>query len=287
MTSSNRAGPRSLLNPYRYFFGNDVFISYARSDGTAYARRLAQVLTGEPDRLSVAFDHWQTHPGITPPQRLLRAARNANALLLVSSPASRASKAVDEEVAAFLGKPGPIVLVGFHDVPYAEALWNSRLAGVAPAWESGGVAALADGDPDEAILDRIRQALGYWRRNRRIQYSLGVGIGAFVLASSAAVAASVWAARELGRAEEAIGNAAEADGKAVIAMRQASDAEARAGVAEGQARDAQGRADAATRVADRQVELARRATQTARAAEQQAATARAAADAASARADRS
>jgi hypothetical protein len=99
--------------PFRFLFSSDLFISYARSDGASSAQALANALVSGKNPLSCTFDHWETRPGKAVPPQILRTARNARGLVVVASSAAAGSKAMDAEIAAFLRKQGPIVLITF------------------------------------------------------------------------------------------------------------------------------------------------------------------------------
>jgi hypothetical protein len=56
-----------------FLFGNDVFISYSRSDAAAYALALASELTKQ--KLTCYLDQWNAPPGVEIPAVIKTAAR--------------------------------------------------------------------------------------------------------------------------------------------------------------------------------------------------------------------
>ncbi|UVK55364.1 toll/interleukin-1 receptor domain-containing protein [Mesorhizobium sp. AR02] len=195
---------RKLITaPIRFLLSSDVFISYARIDGAGYAQAIANALASGDGPLSCTFDQWETRPGALVPSQILRAARNAAALIVVASPGSMQSRAMDQEIASFLEVPGPIILVSFESSSISAAVWYPRLAGIVPEIETGGPEALHSAQPAAGVLRRIRNAVGYWRLNARIRMASALGVAVFLVAAGAAGVASWVASRQIARAEQA------------------------------------------------------------------------------------
>jgi hypothetical protein len=185
---------RTLTGPIRFFAAPDVFITYSRRDGSAYAEALANHLAGQRPRISCFIDQWHGDPGRRIPAGTLRTARWSRALIVLATREALQSRSVDAEIREFTKLPGPIVLVVFPGVPVEDALWHERVAGIAPAMEPGGEQALAQGSPSTPVLRRILTSLTFWRRNRRIAWAAGGGTAVvaalWILASLAAQRAS-------------------------------------------------------------------------------------------------
>src|SRR5690349_10411055 len=83
----------SSLEPIlSYLFGDDIFISYARTDTTAYAAALARHLTAR--NYSCYLDQWTTRPGTDLPAELLKAVRRSGIFVLLASAAATKSEAI-------------------------------------------------------------------------------------------------------------------------------------------------------------------------------------------------
>src|ERR1044071_2423788 len=84
-----------------YLFGDDVFISYSRTDGVRYGEELAHSLSDAG--YSVRMDLWETQPGKETPEKVLRALRRSRNLVVVATPAATRSPHVAEEVTFYKG----------------------------------------------------------------------------------------------------------------------------------------------------------------------------------------
>src|SRR5262245_47488398 len=87
----------------RFLFGDDIFISYSRQDGSKYALALARKLA----KYQCYLDQLGTTPGQKIPRRLKRKVRRSSIFVLVATQAAVRSAAVEEEVVLFLqtGRP--------------------------------------------------------------------------------------------------------------------------------------------------------------------------------------
>src|SRR6185295_1394117 len=96
--SSSRAdGAREshAARAQRFFFGDDVFVSYARHDSD-YALALADELTRQS--LSCFLDQWGTPPGIELPPEVVERLKKSTMLVLVGTGRAAASENVMKEV---------------------------------------------------------------------------------------------------------------------------------------------------------------------------------------------
>lgn len=187
----------------RFFFGDDVFISYSRRQGADYALALANELTRRG--LSCFLDQWGTPPGRELPPALKHALRRSTMLVLIGSEAAAASENVRLEVEEFLGTGRPLIPITFvEDSHYREivsgraariaegtlerAAWYSKIEGVARTFES--FDAMEKREPSAQVIDRVVNAEGFTRRNKRLRnvfWSTFTAIVLFVAGGAVAV----------------------------------------------------------------------------------------------------
>jgi hypothetical protein len=153
-----------LQNARRFFFGDDVFISYARADTTSYALALANQLGRR--EISCFLDQWGTPPGDKLPEPLLAALRKSTMFVLLGTARAAASEAVRNEVEEFIRTGRPIIPISFSGA-LEEAAWFPLIRGLSLARESD--SALRSAEPSPEILDRIVNAEGFTRRNKRLR----------------------------------------------------------------------------------------------------------------------
>jgi len=207
---------RLLSGPVRLLWGEDVFISYARMDGTDYANNLATRLT----RMGFAcrIDQWDTSAGKELPPALRRALMRCRMLVLVATPHAGVSKHVCSEVEWFRGISGNIVPIDLGGYT-PKAIWYGQIDGFAPVKET--VAARDSARPSLAILRRITGSAHFVRRSRRLQYSAIGALTTLVLS----VAAAAWFLNAAQHAVETADSAkAEAERQQTIANQAVEDA---------------------------------------------------------------
>ncbi len=129
-------------------------------DATALAARLSTL------GYSCRLDVYDTVPSTQLPALLRRDLRRCSMLVLVATEAAAQSIAVDQELEAFGATGRRILVVGRPEV-MRTARWAARIAGLPGQDEPP--AALAAGQPDQAIVDTIGNAMTYRRRNQRIR----------------------------------------------------------------------------------------------------------------------
>lgn len=185
-----RLAYRVLTAPLRFFAAHDVFISYCRRDGSAYAEALANYLADRPRRFSCFIDQWDGNPQTRIPAATLRAARWSGALVVLATPEALRSVSVEEEIREFgrMGVPRPIQVVVFPGVPAQAARWHGLVAGVPPTIEDG-VQPLDRLSPSGVVLGRIERSVSFWHRNRRIRWGVALATVWLLIAAGAAVAA--------------------------------------------------------------------------------------------------
>lgn len=165
----------------RFFFGDDICISYARLDGAIYATALANDLTKE--KLSCRLDQWGTSPGREVPNDFMDALMRSSVLVVVATKASGSSLAVKKEVEAFLTTKRPIIPIDL-DGTIRDATWWPLLDGLAVSPEGS-----EDGTPEfpaESVVNRIKNSSGFTRRNQRLARSVIASIvllGAILMAT--------------------------------------------------------------------------------------------------------
>jgi WD40 repeat protein len=163
-----------------FLFGNDVFISYSRSDAAAYALALACELTKQ--KLTCYLDQWNAPPGVEIPAVIKTALSRSSMLVLVGTRGATNSVAVGQEVAEFLKTGRPIVPITFEEsLPKAD--WFSSIRGLALTEEI--VEALQRGKPSERVITRVVNAEGFTRRDKRLRrvfFLTALGIVLLVLA---------------------------------------------------------------------------------------------------------
>lgn len=88
--------------PWQYLFGFDIFISYARTDGLLYARRLSELLrTRGKKRLNCFLDEVDFAAGSDLRAATVRNLHLSSTLLLVITPSAIGSKYVETEIVTF------------------------------------------------------------------------------------------------------------------------------------------------------------------------------------------
>lgn len=176
-----------LENAFRMLFGHDVFISYARTDSTTYAAKLAGELTAR--EFFCRLDQWGARPGRKVPPDLLAAVRRSSMLVVVGSVSSANSSAMETEIREFIPTGRFIVPIDLSGT-IRSACWWPLVEGLAIVEEvqPGGAPATA---PSAATLDRIVNTATFTRRTRRLRILALSALALFaVLVGLAAMAAS-------------------------------------------------------------------------------------------------
>lgn len=214
---------------------DDVFISYARADASAYADGLADALVRRG--FAVFIDRLGTEANSDIPRTLVAKLHRAQMLVLVGSPAAAASGFVGQEVRQFTQVRGSdrVVPIDF-DNALSRSAWYDAVVGIAPEPES--LAALAGGEPAPRVVARVEKAYRYTRAKDRLRRAT-LGALAVLGVLLAAIVGSGW------YASAKIDEAAQAGRAATAAVERAVLADSAASAAALKASDAQGRAQAA------------------------------------------
>jgi WD40 repeat protein len=161
----------------RWLFGDDVFVSYGRSDASEYALALGLRLTERG--IACYLDQWGSHPGRTVGRDVLRRVRLSTMMVVIGSEAAGRSERVREEIVECLRTGGTIVPVSFGP-PRTDFIWSASIHGIAPSVEPP--EALAAATPSDRLIDRIANAEGFTKRNVRLRrIALGTAAGIFLL----------------------------------------------------------------------------------------------------------
>lgn len=156
-----------LAHIRRLLVGDDVFISYARKDASRYALALATELTKE--KLSCFLDQWGAAPHATLPPGLTERLRRSSVMVVIASPAGAESTFVAQEIAIFRPLGRPVVLVSIDDAEEG-APWWPHVEGLEQGEETH--ANLADATPAPWVFAKIRGAVGFHTRRRRLRRGL-------------------------------------------------------------------------------------------------------------------
>ena len=175
--SSIRSAVGSLT---RTLTGEDIFVSYCRSDASDYALALATQLT---DRgFTTYIDQWETEPGVKVPPRILRKIKWSAMFVLIVTPNAMVSESIQDEVTTFVTTGRAIVPIHL-DGQIESAIWWPTIQGLAIAQEPPKEAVSAE------VLTRIENSFRYGKKNTKLRRAtLAVGLlfvgflGAAVLA---------------------------------------------------------------------------------------------------------
>lgn len=245
-------GPESrAARAQRFFFGDDVFVSYARHDSD-YALRLADELTRR--NLSCFLDQWGTPPGVELPPELVERLKKSTLLVLIGTRRAAASENVMKEVVEFKKTGRPIIPITFVDeevfasirdgrIPEGltgtleAASWYGEIAGIARTVESrAALKAGREGEtvkPSSQVITRVVNAEGFVSRNtrlRRVFKATLLSLLALLVAAGVVTTLLVSNARAdmntaLKQQKGAETKASEAEGKRAAAERAQADAE--------------------------------------------------------------
>lgn len=187
-----------------FLLGHDVFISYAWADGRRYAERLFRVLS--EIGLSAFLDDERMHAGAKLRSTLRRALRSSTVLIVIVTEEVLASGHVANEVRAFAQSDRNIIpivppnLVETIRTPPEQAPDLPDDATTAPVrtiraylmaalhdriWVQEDV--IADSDPSDRVITKVRNTVGAFRRIRIRVAILAMSVVVFLIIAVAAL----------------------------------------------------------------------------------------------------
>lgn len=230
----------------RFFFGDDLFISYSRTDCAIYAADLARRLSKHG--FSCRFDQWGTQPGKKIPPELVRAIRRSSTFVLLGTHGAAESQPVREELEVFLATGRMIVPVDFGGA-IGKAPWKPMIEGLYISQERQ--EALTSASASRHLVARIVKTADFTKKDTRLKRT-AAALGVAILLATIVAGERMHAAYEAGRlartaeeradaairkAEAAERNASEAGAREAAALRSAADARAQAAEAKRRAVD--------------------------------------------------
>jgi WD40 repeat protein len=164
---------------YRFFFGDDVFISYARADGARYVPSLAARLAAK--KHICFFDQLAPDPHEDLPERLKKKILRSTVFVLVGTKGAVASSFVRKEVELFRHTRRPFIPVDVDGALSAQEGWRD-VVGVAKIREEG--ARVRDGDPSPEVVNLIKDSFRYTRRSQWLRASLLAGVSIILITAA-------------------------------------------------------------------------------------------------------
>lgn len=161
-----------LRSIYRFFFGNDFFISYARKDSTGYALSLANSILD--NGFTCYLDQFGTQAGGEIPLSLKIKIKASKIFLLVCSACSLSSDSINKEIIEIDTTYTDIIPIVFSDI--SSAIWHNQIYGIAVSSET--IESLLLGKPSENIINRIINAFNYKKQTNRIKLFLKLSVTA-------------------------------------------------------------------------------------------------------------
>jgi WD40 repeat protein len=163
--------------------GYDVFVSYSRQDGAAYARAGADAL--ETHGLVVCLDLSDFEPGDSLSRTMTARVQRSRRLLLIDTPGARRSRYVGDEIARAHAAGRPVVRVS--DGSTAGLPWQhtdpDRTRGGDPIWLDEPAGTIARGIPSPSVVVAVARTTSTLRAMRRVQLAallLALGVGSVV-----------------------------------------------------------------------------------------------------------
>ena len=168
----------------RFFFGDDIFISYSRADAGKYAMALA-VKMSEHGYLCF-LDQMGTDVNRNMPESLKEKVRASTALVLIGTEGAASSRYVREEVTIFKESGRPIHHINVEDAlsgdEWPELAGLSRIPEVRKQVERG--------EPSAETITQLKNSTRYRRRNQVLRLSLVAGFSLIALTVLSSVAFS-------------------------------------------------------------------------------------------------
>ena len=147
-----------LETPLVYLFGRDIFISYARSDATAYAQQLAIDLRTRVPKFSIFLDQWASVSGTTLPLTLRLALRWSQLMVFVGTQNAIDSVFVRKELQVFFNRRGrfvPIDVDNKLDAAIRKDQFLSAICGPGSVDETS--SNVSGGTPSDHVVNAHRE----------------------------------------------------------------------------------------------------------------------------------
>jgi WD40 repeat protein len=176
--------------------GDDIFISYSRSDGSLYAAGLADALTAKG--FSCFIDRYGVRPGHDLPADLVEKIRSCTVLVIVGTKSAAESEFVQKEINIFTQTGRVILPIDFED-SIGRALWYEDIPGLAAETERS-LSALQTGNPSENVINFIEKSFNYTRRNQHMVLMFRAAAAAFIILITLGLAGFLFANRQARRA---------------------------------------------------------------------------------------
>jgi TonB family protein len=178
-------------NLLRTLFGDDVFISYRRADGSAYATTLKEQLVSMD--ISCFIDYEKIYPGDQLTRTLERAITRSTAFVLIGTPDACNSDHIKLEIAEALRSKRRIILIDINQslaTPEWDFIGRDNLRWISQTSDS-----LKNGRPNEAMPSpHVYEDFGrlFVRNRRNIRIRAAITIAALILLFTSFIA--VWQA---------------------------------------------------------------------------------------------
>ncbi len=167
--------PKSTEAPweklYRFFFGDDIFISYSRADAIRYVPSLAARLAAK--KHICFFDQLAADASDELPKRLKKKILRSTVFVLIGTRGAVASSFVRKEVELFRRTRRPFIPIDVDGALMEQEGWR-EVVGLAKLHEEG--ARLRDGDPSPEVVNLIKDSFRYMRRSQWLRASLIAGV---------------------------------------------------------------------------------------------------------------
>ena len=209
----------------RFLFGDDIFISYSRTDGAKYAAALASELSNPDNGFSCFLDQWGASAADKLSIPVLRAISRSSVLVLIGTSGAMNSPLVRQEVELFARRRWfrshrPILPVNI-DGALSQVAWT-ELTGLYRVPETD--EARNDGTPSKSVVKLIANSHTYTKRAQRTRWLSTAAL--FLLVSS--ILASIFAAYQ---ARQARAETQRANAEAERANQESRNAIEQTGVA--------------------------------------------------------
>jgi WD40 repeat protein len=147
----------------RFGYGEDIFISYASADATAYATALASRLQSAPHKLRVHIDRYVGQRDTRIPDEVRNALQRSLLLIVLGTPAALTNPNVAEEINAFPHRRRSVLVIAATSLQNAQ--WAADVRGIKPQAEAP--QAFTDGLPSDAVVRFVLDSFGYRRQRIR------------------------------------------------------------------------------------------------------------------------